>query len=65
MPNHPSGDALHLAVTSFHQVNALLTWNCKHLANANKIDLIRKINEELGLPTPELTTPLNYLGGDD
>lgn len=65
MPNDPTGDALHLAVASFHGVDALLTWNCKHLANANKIRPIRKINDELGLPTPELTTPLNYLGGDD
>ena len=65
MPDDPSGDALHLAVASFHNVDALLTWNCKHLANANKINFIRAINEELSLPTPELTTPLNYLGGDD
>ena len=65
MPTDPSGDALHLAVASFHNVDALLTWNCKHLANANKINLIRQINQELSLPTPELTTPLNYLGGDD
>jgi predicted nucleic acid-binding protein len=65
MPNDPTGDALHLAVASFHRVDALLTWNCKHLANANKTKHIRKINDQLGLPTPELTTPLNYLGGDD
>ena len=65
MPNDPSGDALHLAVASFYRVDALPTWNCKHLANANKIYHIRKANEELGLPTPELTTPMNYLGGDD
>ena len=37
MPTDPSGDALHLAVASFYNVDALLTWNCKHLANANKI----------------------------
>ena len=60
----PSGDALHLAIASFYNVDSLLTWNCRHLANANKIHLIREINQELGLSTPELTTPLNYLGGD-
>ena len=65
MPQDPSGDALHLAIASFHNVDALLTWNCRHLANANKINLIRQINQELGLSMPELTTPLNYLGGDD
>ena len=65
MPRDPSGDALHLAIASFHNVDALLTWNCRHLANANKIHSIRQINQELGLVVPELTTPLNYLGGDD
>lgn len=65
MPRAPSGDALHLAIASFYNADSLLTWNCRHLANANKIHLIRQINQDLGLPTPELTTPLNYLGGDD
>ena len=65
MPRDPSGDAFHLAIASLYNVDSLLTWNCRHLANANKIHLIRQINQELGLSTPELTTPLNYLGGDD
>ena len=58
----PQGDALHLAIASFHQVDAILTWNCAHLANPNKFDFIKRINQELGLETPKLTTPLNYLG---
>ncbi len=65
MPNDPAGDALHLAVASFHKVDLLLTWNCRHLANPNKIDHIRLVNYELGLPMPLLTTPLNYLSGDE
>lgn len=63
MPQDPSGDALHLAISSFHNMDALLTWNQSHIANANKISLIQQINQELGLVTPELTTPLNYSGG--
>ncbi len=63
MPKGPQGDALHLALASFHQVDAMLTWNCTHLANPNKFNLIARINRELGLMTPELTTPLDYLGG--
>ena len=65
MPQGLFGDAHHLALASFYNADALLTWNCKHLANLNKIYLIRQINQELGLPTPELATPLNYLGADD
>jgi predicted nucleic acid-binding protein len=65
MPNDPGGDALHLALASFHRVDVLLTWNCRHLANPNKMEHIRLVNYELGLPMPLLTTPLNYLSGDE
>jgi hypothetical protein len=65
MPNDPTGDALHLALASFHRVDVLLTWNCLHLANPNKMQHIRLVNYELGLPMPVLTTPLNYLGGGE
>jgi hypothetical protein len=34
------------------------TWNCNHLANANKRKHIRVINGRLGLSTPEIITPL-------
>ena len=63
MPQDPLGDALHLAIASFHKVDALLTWNLAHLANPHKLNLVTQINQELGLPTPELVTPLDYLGG--
>ena len=65
MPQDMFGDAHHVALASFYNVDALLTWNYKHIANLNKIRRIRQINQELGLPTPELATPLNYLGVDD
>ena len=63
MPQDPHGDALHVEIASFHEVAALLTWNFAHIANPNKIHLIQQVNRELGLPTPDLTTPLDYFGG--
>ena len=51
MPRDGAGDALHL--------------NCKHLANPRKFGHIARVNDELGLTTPLLTTPLNYLSEDD
>lgn len=57
MPSDDAGDAAHLAVASFHGVEYLLTWNCTHLANANKFDHIRVINRRLGLVTPDIVTP--------
>lgn len=32
MPQDPFGDAHHLALASFYKLDALLTWNCLHLA---------------------------------
>lgn len=57
MPKDDAGDAAHLAVASYHEVDYLLTWNCRHLANANKFEMIRNINMKLGLVTPALITP--------
>ena len=51
------GDAHHLALASFHRCDMLATWNCKHIANPNKIAHIRLINTSLGLATPQLLTP--------
>nr|VFK26517.1 MAG: Predicted nucleic acid-binding protein, contains PIN domain [Candidatus Kentron sp. MB]VFK30339.1 MAG: Predicted nucleic acid-binding protein, contains PIN domain [Candidatus Kentron sp. MB]VFK75176.1 MAG: Predicted nucleic acid-binding protein, contains PIN domain [Candidatus Kentron sp. MB] len=58
MPRTLAGDAAHLAYASYHNIEYLLTWNCNHLANANKRKHIRIINGRLGLPTPEIITPL-------
>ncbi|MBA7541756.1 hypothetical protein ES705_34072 [subsurface metagenome] len=58
MPIDSKGDALHLALASYHHCHFLLTWNCSHLANANKFEYIRHINTTLGLFVPILTTPV-------
>jgi predicted nucleic acid-binding protein len=65
MPADPGGDALHLALASYHKCDFLVTWNCRHLANANKFGHIRRVNTMLGLFTPLLVTPLELLGGTD
>ncbi len=76
MPADPAGDALHLATTSYHKCDFLVTWNCEHLANANKFGHIRRINTLLGLFVPAtvsslrlfvpaIVTPLELLGADN
>jgi len=65
MPGDPTGDALHLALASYHKCDFLLTWNCNHLANANKFGHIRRVNVALGLFVPSLVTPLELLGGQN
>ena len=65
MHKAPRGDALHLALASYHRCHFLLTWNCAHLANANKFEHIRHVNILLGLYVPVLTTPVELLHWED
>lgn len=65
MPADPAGDALHLALASFHRCDFLVTWNCRNLANANKFGHIRRVNTLLGLYVPILVTPLELLAERD
>ncbi len=61
MPADATGDALHLALATIHQCDILISWNCRHIANANKTSHIRRINGRLGYETPVLITPLELL----
>ena len=65
MPGDRSGDALHLALASRHNCDILLTWNCVHLANANKVRHIQRVNALLGLSSPVLATPLQLMEAPD
>jgi hypothetical protein len=58
MPRKHLGDAWHLAYATFHGFEFLLTWNCNHLANANKRRHLETINWRMGFETPEIVTPL-------
>jgi predicted nucleic acid-binding protein len=64
MPKNYEGNAIHLAYSSLYKIDFLLTWSCKHLANANKKLHIRKINTKLGLFVPEIITPLELFKED-
>jgi len=65
MPRSLVVDAVHLAYASYYDIHYLLTWNCNHLANANKRKHIRVINGRLGLSTPELITPLELFSEEE
>ena len=57
MPKEPVRDALHLAIASYYRMDYLLTWNCRHLANATKVRHLESLNQGMGLSVPILTTP--------
>ena len=50
-------DALHIAIAAVNGIDYLLTWNCKHLANAAHRTMIELIVEEAGYRCPVICTP--------
>lgn len=63
LPTKAATDALHIAVASVHGINYLLSWNCKHIANAEMQSVIQKVCEENGFKCPNICTPEELLGG--
>lgn len=57
LPKDGEIDAFHLAMAAVHKVDFLLSWNCKHIANAFKYTKIREINQKLGFFVPVICTP--------
>jgi len=62
LPATALGDAVHIAVSAVHGVDYLLTWNCRHIANAETRPLVRSVCAILGHPCPEICTPHELMG---
>jgi hypothetical protein len=50
-------DALHIAIACVNGVDYLLTWNCKHIANARMRSKIEKVCRNAGYLPPIICTP--------
>jgi hypothetical protein len=61
LPAEASIDATHMAIAAVHQMDFLLTWNCKHIANAVIVDQVRAICERAGYVPPVICTPLELM----
>ena len=57
LPPSASIDALHIAMVAHHRIEYLLTWNCRHIANAKILPRIRDVLTDLGIPIPIICTP--------
>ena len=57
LPEKAIEDAFHIAIAITSGMNYLLTWNCKHIANAMMIAKVEKIAEENGYSHPIICTP--------
>jgi hypothetical protein len=65
LPEKASDDALHLAIATYHGVDYLLTWNCRHLDNAEMKPVMRSVCAVHGYLCPEICTPLELMGAED
>lgn len=57
VPRKAAEDALHIAIAAGHGVQFLLTWNCKHIANATLRQAIERVCREAGYEPPVICTP--------
>nr|VFK12916.1 MAG: hypothetical protein BECKLPF1236A_GA0070988_1007912 [Candidatus Kentron sp. LPFa]VFK29171.1 MAG: hypothetical protein BECKLPF1236C_GA0070990_1008111 [Candidatus Kentron sp. LPFa] len=56
------GSAGHIAIAAVHGVDYLLTWNCRHIDNAETKPIIRRICREQDFSCPEIATPMELMG---
>ncbi|MGC8644154.1 MAG: hypothetical protein ACP5XB_30205 [Isosphaeraceae bacterium] len=64
LPAKAAEDALHIAIAAANGVAFLLTWNCRHMANATMRPAIETVCEANGLKAPIICTPEKLLGDE-
>ncbi len=62
LPPKAKVDAIHIAAATVHGMDYLLTWNCKHIANAQIQGKLAEISLDLGYVLPILCTPNELMG---
>lgn len=62
IPRKAAVDAAHIAIATVYGCEYLLTWNCRHIANAELSRAIRRVVEQYGYEAPNLCTPEELMG---
>ena len=62
LPAKASDDAIHIAAATVHGLDYLLTWNCKHIANAQIQKKLTEICLNFGYKLPTICTPYELMG---
>jgi predicted nucleic acid-binding protein len=65
LPQKAQVDALHISLAAHHRIQYLLTWNCKHIANARILPGIHDILTDMGIPIPIICTAEEMLGDEN
>ena len=62
LPSKADVDAVHIAAATVHGMDYMLTWNCKHIANAQIQRKLAEISLDFGFELPIICTPYELLG---
>lgn len=63
IPEKYPEDALHIALAATNGMDAIITWNFKHINNAHVRKVIRESLFKIGFLCPEICSPEEFLGG--
>ena len=61
MPTKAYVDAVHVAVAAAHEIDYLLTWKCRHIANPMLRGKIETICRVTGFEPPVICTPVEFM----
>jgi hypothetical protein len=62
LPSKADVDAVHIAAATVHGIGNMLTWDCKHIANAQIQGKLAGISLDFGYELPILCTPNELMG---
>lgn len=63
VPRKAAEDATHIAIATVNGMDYLVTWNCRHIANALIERRISQICRALGYEPPVICTPEELMEG--
>jgi hypothetical protein len=63
LPVEAQVDAFHVSIATVHGMDYLLSWNCRHIANASLRGKIEAICRSAGYEPPVICTPLELMKG--
>jgi predicted nucleic acid-binding protein len=62
IPRKYRDDARHIAVAVVNDIDVIITWNCRHMAQVEKKRMINAVNMMLGYRQIDIVTPLEVVG---
>lgn len=64
LPKRAREDSMHCAIATYYEMDAIISWNLRHIANLKRMESINKVNMKSGyLKRLELITPMEVSNG--